>query len=86
MDTQTLINTCVAIIFALFGWLMRIFYDSLHQLQQSDLDLADKVNRIELLVTGEYVKKEDLLRLASDISSKLDRIYDRLDRRDGDLR
>lgn len=58
---------------------MKVMHESLKDLQQEDKALADKVARIEVLVAGDYVKKESFDKLADAIFAKLDRIEDKLD-------
>ena len=43
------------------------------------MTLAEKVNGIEILVAGNYVKKDDFDRFTDAIFSKLDKISDKLD-------
>ena len=52
--------------------------EALKDLQQADSQLVEKVQRIEILVAGEYVKKDDL-------ENKLDRIFEALQRVDHKL-
>ena len=66
---------------ALFGWFLRVAWDSLNQLQQKDSDLADKVSRIEVLVAGEYVKKDDFDRVIERLFDKLDHIEMKIDQK-----
>lgn len=86
---QTLINFALASISALLGFFLNATWRAVKDLQARDLELADKVSRIEVLVAGEYVRKDELDRKIEAIFSKLDRIEskldqkaDRLDRRD----
>lgn len=88
METQTLINTLIATIGFLFGWLLKAVRESIRDLQtehkslaNSDKQLSDKVQAIEILVIGNYVKHDDLEKLREDIFSKLDRIETKLDRK-----
>lgn len=79
MSEQQIFNIAIAIIGALGGWLMRIMWQSLKDLQTRDEKLADKVGQIEVLVAGHYVKRDDMDRSISAIFSKLDRIEDKID-------
>lgn len=53
-------------------------WTALRDLQKSDTKLAEKVSSIEVLVAGNYVKKEDFDKLGEAIFKKLDRIEDKL--------
>jgi hypothetical protein len=63
----------------LFGWFLRVSWDSLSKLQEQDRELADKVARIEVLVAGEYVKKDDFERVIERLFDKLDHIEIKID-------
>ena len=58
---------------------MNVMWQSLTDLQKADKLLADKVSSIEILVAGNYVKRDDFDKVADNIFRKLDRIEDKLD-------
>jgi len=60
---------------------MRIMWDSLQGLQRQDRELADKVGKIEVLVAGEYVKKDDFDRIIERLFDKLDHIEMKIDQK-----
>ena len=78
MNEQQFFNVAFAIIGALGGWWMRVMWQSLKELQQQDSKLADKVSNIEVLVAGQYVKRDDMNRDIAIIFAKLDRIEDKM--------
>lgn len=73
MDQQ-IFNIAVALVGALGGWWMNTMWQSLKDLQKADRELADKVAAIEILVAGEYVKRESFDRAVDRIFEKLDNI------------
>ena len=79
MEFQVLFNVAMGFIMTLFGWFLRVSWDALNTLQQQDRELADKVARIEVLVAGEYVKKEDFERVIERLFDKLDHIEIKID-------
>lgn len=79
MDLQLAFNVVVAISAFLGGWVLNSFKDSVKGLQAADTDLAIKVQGIEVLVAGQYVKRDELEKLGSAIFTKLDRIEGKLD-------
>ncbi|WCF59063.1 lipoprotein [Pseudomonas phage UF_RH5] len=81
MNEQQFFNVAVAIIGALGGWLMRVMWQSLKELQNQDARLAEKVGNIEVLVAGQYVKRDDMDRTTAALFAKLDRIEDKLDKK-----
>lgn len=60
---------------------MRVMWQSLKELQAQDSKLADKVGNIEVLVAGQYVKRDDMNRDIMAIFAKLDRIEDKIDKK-----
>ena len=59
MDFQSLFNIAIALIGALGGFVLRATWDSLKELRNADKDLTDKVAKIEILVAGQYVKRDE---------------------------
>ncbi len=78
---QWLINALFTIAGVLGGWLLTIFHQTMKDLQKFDFELAEKVHAIELLVAGQYVKKDELQALSVALFSKLDRIEQKLDQK-----
>ena len=81
MDFQDLYNTALGLVAALGGWFMRVIWDSLKELRTQDSALAEKVSRIEVLVAGEYVKKDELERVVQRLFDKLEHIEMKIDRK-----
>ena len=76
---QTLFNIAVGLVGALGGWILNTLWQEIKSMQATDNKLADKVAAIEILVAGQYVKRDDMQVLSSAIFAKLDRIEDKLD-------
>lgn len=79
MDIQTLLNISFGVAGAMCMWVLNSLKDSLHTLHKSDMELSAKVQNIELLVAGTYVKKDELDRIANALFAKLDKIDGKLD-------
>lgn len=79
MEYQTLFNVTVGLCGVLGGYVLSSISARLTSLQEADNDLMDKVQRIEVLVAGEYVKHADLDKLVITLFSKLDKIEMKLD-------
>lgn len=79
MEMQTLFNIAVGLVGALGGWILNTLWTEIKSMQATDNKLADKVAAIEILVAGQYVKRDDIQVLSSAIFAKLDRIEDKLD-------
>lgn len=76
---QSFLNWIFGLANIAFGFILKIMWDSYKDLKKADSDLADKVNSIEVLVAGQYVKRDDFERVANALFAKLDKIMDKLD-------
>lgn len=79
MTDQTLINIVFGAICSSGGWFLKTMWGSLKELQSADKSLAEKVQSIEVLVAGQYIKRDDFDRFAEAMFNKLDKISDKLD-------
>ena len=79
MEAQSFINGAGAVIFFLLGIIVNSMQSSLKQMKETDAALADKVQKIEVLVAGTYVKRDDLDKLTGALFAKLDRIENKVD-------
>lgn len=79
MDMQTAFNLAIGVIAVIGGWWMRSIYDAIKELRDSESTLADRVQRIEVLVAGQYVTRDELGKLTDAIFRKLDKIEMKLD-------
>jgi hypothetical protein len=78
---QNFINMLIGAVSVLFGWILKTIWDAVRDLQESDTELADKVNRIEVLVAGEYVKREEFQGALDRLFAKLDQIEAKIDQK-----
>ncbi len=79
MPTQDIINAAIGIAGALGGWWLKAIWGALRELQRADAQLAEKVSAIEVLVAGQYVRRDEFEKMAAALFSKLDKIYERLE-------
>lgn len=73
---QTVLNVILGVVCSVGGWIMNTMWQSLQDLQKADKDLADKVSSIEILVAGNYVKREYLDNIAQRFEAKIDKLID----------
>ena len=78
MDYQLGFNIAIGLAGFLGGWVLKNLHEVMRDLQEDDKEIIKKISEIEVLVAGEYVKKDDLAVFSSAIFSKLDRIEERL--------
>ena len=81
MEDQNIINLLGGFISAIIGWLLKTLWQAVGDLQKSDVELADKVNRIEVLVAGEYVKRDEFQGALDRLFIKLEQIESKIDRK-----
>lgn len=81
MLSQEIFNIAVGIAGALGGWWLKVMWETLKDLQTADRQLVDKVSKIEILVAGNYVKKEDFDRVIERLFDKLDHIEIKIDQK-----
>lgn len=79
METQTLINGGFALFGGLAGYILNTMHQAMRDLQKADTALTEKVQHIEVLVAGSYVKKDDLDKMVDALFTKLDRIESKLE-------
>jgi hypothetical protein len=81
VDFQTAFNIVLGAFSALVGWLLNTLYQSMRELTQADAALTGKVNQIEVLVAGTYVKRAEFESKVDAMFHKLDSIEEKIDRR-----
>lgn len=78
---QSLLNWIFGVLNIIFGIVGKVMWDSYKDLKKTDKELAEKVSNIEVLVAGQYVKREDFVQVTNQIFTKLDKILDKLDQK-----
>lgn len=76
---QTFFNIAIVLIGFLGGWVLNSLKSSIDSLHKADRSLTEKVQSVEVLVAGHYVKRDDFDKISSEIFRRLDKIYDKLD-------
>lgn len=76
---QSSLNWVFGVANLILGAALKWVYDSHRDLRKADEKLTEKVNKIEVVVAGEYVKKDDFDKIANTIFLKLDKISEKLD-------
>lgn len=80
MDQQ-LFNIVIGVAGALGGWWMKAMWEGLKDLQKTDHELTQQVNNLQILVAGQYMRREEFDKVGQAIFTKLDRIEDKLDKK-----
>ncbi len=78
---QTLINWLLGGFGTLIGFLLNAVSQAVKDLQSADKQLVEKMSQIEVLVAGDYAKREDVDRLGQTLFQKLDHISEQINRK-----
>lgn len=76
---QTLVNVVLGGFGALLGFLLRVLWQAVQDLQEADKVITEKVSKVELLVTGVYVKREELASALNRVFEKLEHIEEKME-------
>lgn len=77
---QTIVNWVLTAAGTVLGFLLNAVWQAVKDLQTADKQLAEKVATIEVLVAGEYVRKDEFDRVIQRLFEKLDHIEDKFDK------
>lgn len=78
---QTILNWILGGIGGLLGFLLNTVWQAVKDLQSADKQLVEKMSQIEVLVAGDYAKREDVDRLGQTLFQKLDHISEQINRK-----
>jgi hypothetical protein len=82
---QTVVNWILAAFSGVLGFLLRAIWQAVTDLQNSDKEITEKITAIEVLVAGNYIKRDEFDRAIQRIFGKLDHIDAKIDgKRDRD--
>lgn len=71
---QSLLNWIFGLTNIVIGAVLKWVWDSHKELRDADKELTDKVSKIEVLVAGQYITREEFDRAIQRIFDKLDHI------------
>ena len=71
MDLQAAFNILVALVGFLGGYVLNSMRDSIKAIKDSEAILIDKVQHMEVLIAGDYVKKNEMDRVVTNIFETL---------------
>lgn len=78
---QIIINWLLAGFSALIGFLLNAVWQAVKDLQAADTKLATRISEIEILVAGDYLRRDDFAHTVEAMFKKLDKIEDKLDKK-----
>lgn len=68
---QVIFNLVLGFAGAACLFLLKLIWDKLNALEKNDKELTNSINKLEILVSGEYVKKTDINPLLQSIFDEL---------------
>ena len=78
---QTIFDWMLSAFAALIGVLLNSVWQAVKDLQASDKDIAKKIEEVEVLVAGDYMKRLEFLPAINAVFAKLEKIEDKLERK-----
>lgn len=81
MNEQTLFNIAIMLASFLGGWLLKVIWSSIKELQQTDMALMNRISEVQVTLASGYAKREEITDTVKEIFQKLSRIEDKLDRK-----
>lgn len=81
MTEQTAFNIVIALASFLGGWLLKVIWQSIKELQQTDMVLMNRVSEVQVTLASGYAKREEINDTVKEIFQKLSRIEDKIDRK-----
>lgn len=79
MELQMAFNIAIGLVTFLGGWILNSLKGSIDALHKANEQLTTKVQSIEVLVAGTYVKRDDLQELSKEIFARFDKLDEKLD-------
>ena len=79
--TELVVNFAFGLFAIVFGWLLKTLWGAVTDLQESDKTLTEKVNSIEVLIAGDYVKRTEFQTAIDRLFQKLDSIEAKIDQK-----
>jgi hypothetical protein len=76
---QDMINSILSLTIGVFGWVIKAVWDAQKTRDQFEREMVEKIQSIEVLIAGDYVKKDEFRILSDAIFRKLDKIEEKID-------
>lgn len=81
MDFQDAFNMALGVVLAGAGWWLNTVYKAVCDLAKEDRALAEKLQAVEVLVAGEYIRRIEFENKMDAVFNKLQAIDEKLDRK-----
>jgi hypothetical protein len=74
MTYQEFLNILLGLVSFFGGWLFKEMWGKLKELQVVDTSLVEKLNKVEIIIASDYVRKKELEKAMDTIIAKLDKL------------
>lgn len=72
--SQDLFNFVVGVAGTLGSFFMYAIWDEMKEQRKKNEELAEKLGAVEVLVAGQYVRRDELVRVMDNLEKKMDKI------------
>lgn len=79
MNNQQLFNIVVLVCSGFGSWIIRTLFAQIKELQIANAKKDEQISNIQILIAGQYVRRDDLDKLINALFAKLDKIDEKLD-------
>ena len=74
MTYQEFLNILLGLLSFLGGWLFKEMWGRLKELQSVDMEMVEKLNKVEIIIASDYVRKRELEKAMDTIIAKLEKL------------
>jgi hypothetical protein len=78
---QTIVNWALLSVSALIGFFGHLSWMAIRDIQKAQSRLQMRVSEVEILVAGDYLRKQEFEKFVDRVICKLDAIDDKIDRK-----
>ena len=78
---ETYLHSAITIVVGVFGYMLKVMWDSVKDLQRDDERLLAKINDLQVAIATDYAKREELRGEFKSFRDTLDRIEQKIDQK-----
>lgn len=78
---ETYLHSAITIVVGVFGYMLKVMWDSVKDLQRDDERLLGKINDLQVAIATDYAKREELRAEFKSFRDTLDRIEQKIDQK-----
>jgi hypothetical protein len=78
-DVNTLFMAAIGVLGGVGSWILNGMAGAIKELRTGNEKISGRIQEIEVVITGQYAKKDEVEKLITALFHKLDKIEDKLD-------